>query len=161
VAFANVAAGTYDLVAGSPNNAYSVVRITSQGHETSGHTLKVPAGSSLSLSLYLVGGSASVDGYAKHAGKAIAGAMVVLIPKHPEANRELFRRDQSDLDGSFSLQRVIPGAYTVIAIADGWDLDWSQPGVISKYAGRWQTIVVPGRGSHSIQLPDSVEVQPK
>jgi hypothetical protein len=161
VAFANVAPGTYDLVAGSPNNAYSVVRITFQGHETSGHTLKVPAGSSLSLSLSLVGGSARVDGYAKHAGKAIAGAMVVLIPKHPEANRELFRRDQSDLDGSFSLQRVIPGAYTVIAIADGWDLDWSQPGVISKYAGRGQTIVVPRQGSQSIQLPDSVEVQPK
>lgn len=161
VAFANVAPGTYDLIAGSPNSAYSVVRITSQGHETSGHTLKVPAGSSLSLSLSMVGGSARVEGYAKRAGKAIAGAMVVLIPKHPEANRELFRRDQSDLDGSFSLQQVIPGTYTVIAVADGWDLDWSQPGVISKYAGRGQAIIVPGQGSHSIQLPDSVEVQAK
>ena len=161
VEFDNVAAGTYDLIAGSPNSAYSIVRITSQGHETSGHTLKVPAGSSLSLSLSMVGGTTRVDGYVKHAGKAIAGAMVVLIPKHPEANRELFRRDQSDLDGSFSLPRVIPGPYTVVAIADGWDLDWSKTAVISKYAGRGQTIVVPGQESHSIQLPDSVEVQPK
>jgi hypothetical protein len=161
VAFANVAPGTYDLVAGSPNDSYSVVRIASEGHATSGHTLSVPAGSSLSVSLSLVGGSGSVEGFVKQTGKAVAGAMVVLIPKHPEANREQFRRDQSDLDGSFLLQRVIPGTYTVIAIADGWDLDWSQPGVISKYAGHGQTIVVPAQGSHSIQLPDSVEVQPK
>jgi hypothetical protein len=161
VAFANIAPGTYDLIAGSQDNSYSVTRIVAEGHETPGHTLKVPAGSSLSLSLTLVGGSGRVEGFAKRAGKAVAGAMVVLIPKHPEANRELFRRDQSDLDGSFLLQSVIPGAYTVIAIADGWDLAWSQPGVISKYAGHGQTIVVPGQGSHSIQLPNEVEVQPK
>ncbi|MGC2194052.1 MAG: hypothetical protein WA628_05210 [Terriglobales bacterium] len=161
VAFANVAPGTYDLVAGSQNDSYSVVRIASDGHETSGHSLKVPAGSSLSLSLTLMGGSGRVEGVAKHAGKAVAGAMVVLVPRHPEANRDLFRRDQSDLDGSFLLQSVIPGTYTVIAIADGWALDWSRPGVILKYASHGQTLVVPGQGSHSIQLPDPVEVQPK
>jgi hypothetical protein len=161
VAFANVAAGTYDVVAGTQNDRYSVVRIASDGHETSGHTLKVPAGSSLSLALTLVAGNGRVEGFAKCAGKAVAGAMVVLIPKHPEADRELFRRDQSDQDGSFLLQNVIPGTYSVIAIADGWDLDWSRPAVISKYARHGQTVVVPGQGSHSIQLPDSVEVQTK
>ena len=161
VTFANVVPGTYELIAGSQNDRYSVVRIASDGHETSGHTLKVPAGSSLSLALTLVVGNGRVEGFAKHAGKAVAGAMVVLIPKHPEADRELFRRDQSDLDGSFLLQNLIPGTYTVIAIADGWDLDWSRPAVISKYARHGQTVVVPGQGSHSIQLPDSVEVQTK
>jgi hypothetical protein len=87
--------------------------------------------------------------------------MVVLIPKHPETNRELFRRDQSDLDGSFQLQSVIPGTYTVMAIADGWELDWSKTAVISGYARRGQTIVVPEQGRHSIQLPRPVEVQAK
>jgi hypothetical protein len=159
--FENVAPGTYELVAGSPNIAYAVVRSTGQDHENRGHNLKVPAASSLSLTLSLVGGSAVVEGYAKLAGKGIAGAMVVLIPKHPETNRELFRRDQSDLDGSFSLRQVIPGTYTVIAIRNGWDLDWSKPAVISRYAGHGQTIVVPGQASHPIQLPDPVEVQPK
>lgn len=161
VAFGNVAPGTYELVAGSRGDTYSVARITSDGHETSGHTLKVPAGSSLIVSLTLVAGTGRVEGLAKRAGKAVAGAMVVLIPKHPEANRDLFRRDQSDLDGSFLLQNVIPGTYTVIAIADGWDLNWSRPGVISRYASHGQTIVVPGQGRHSIQLPESVEVQAK
>ena len=87
--------------------------------------------------------------------------MVVLVPKHPEANIELFRRDQSDLDGSFVLQGVIPGTYIVIAIADGWDLDWSRSGVLAKYAGKGQTVVVPGSESHPVQLPEAVEVQTK
>jgi hypothetical protein len=157
----SVAPGTYELVAGSENHDYAVVKIATEGRETSGHTLKVPAGASMAVTLTLVGGSGRVEGVAKRAGKAVAGAMVVLIPKHPEANRELFRRDQSDLDGSFLLQGVIPGTYTAIAIADGWDLDWSRVGVLAKYAGHGQTVVMPGQGSHTIQLPEAVEVQGK
>jgi hypothetical protein len=140
---------------------YSVARISSEGHDTSGHTLKVMPGSTLSLDLYLVGGSANVEGFAMQAGKPVAGAMIVLVPKHPEANRELFRRDQSDLDGSFTLQNVVPGTYTVTAIADGWDLDWSKPGVISNYAKSGQTLLVPAHGERTVKLPQVVEVQPK
>ena len=58
------------------------------------------------------------------------------MPKNPEADRELFRRDQSDLDGTFLLRNVIPGSYTLLAIENGWDLDWSQPGVIAAYLKR-------------------------
>jgi hypothetical protein len=56
--------------------------------------------------------------------------MVVLVPRNPEANGDLFRRDQSDLDGSFALHKVIPGPYTVCAIENGWDLDWGKPDVL-------------------------------
>ena len=87
--------------------------------------------------------------------------MVVLVPKHPETNLDLFRRDQSDLDGSFSLQRVIPGTYTIVAIADGWDLDWSRPAVISRYATQGQTVVVPENSGLPITLPQPIEVQAK
>lgn len=159
--FGEIAPGTYDLQVGSPDGAFSVVRISSEGRDTPGHTLTVTPGSSLSLDLYLVGGSASVGGFAKQAGKPVAGAMIVLVPKHPEANRERFRRDQSDLDGSFTLQNVIPGTYTVTAIADGWDLDWSKPDVISNYAKHGQTVVVPAHSEHPVKLPEPVEVQPK
>ncbi len=157
----NVSPGTYELWAGSQNNDYAVVRIASEGQEVAGHTLKVAAGGSLSLSLTLAAGTGRVEGFAKRDGKSVAGAMVVLIPKHPETNLELFRRDQSDMDGSFLLRGVIPGTYTVIAIADGWDLDWSRAGVPAKYAVQGQTIVVPGLGNHTIQLPEAVEVQGK
>lgn len=161
VEFGEIPAGTYELQVGSPDGAFSVVRISSEGHDTPGHTLKVTPGSSLSLDLYLVGGSANVEGFAKQAGKPVAGAMIVLVPKHPDANRELFRRDQSDLDGSFTLQNVVPGTYTVTAISDGWDLDWSKPEVISSYAKHGRTVVVPAHSEHVVKLPEPVEVQPK
>lgn len=68
-------------------------------------------------------------------------------------------RDQSDLDGSFTFHSVIPGAYTVIAIENGWDLDWSKPAVIARYAVHGQKLVV---GSQSVvELPGPVEIQPK
>jgi hypothetical protein len=87
--------------------------------------------------------------------------MVVLVPKDPESHRDLFRRDQSDQDGSFSLQSVIPGTYTIVAIENGWDLDWSRPGVIAHYAQHGQPVTVPDHTQKSMHLPDFVEVQPR
>ena len=71
--------------------------------------------------------------------------MIVMVPKDPESNGELFRRDQSDLDGSFSLGTVIPFEYTIVAIENGWDLNWSQPGVIAHYQERTESRRPPHR----------------
>jgi Carboxypeptidase regulatory-like domain len=161
VDFPSVSPGKYDVLAGSPSKAYSVVRIASQGNETPGHSLHVPAGSSLTVSLSLVGGAVTVEGMAKRSGKAAPGVMVVLVPKDPESNRELFRRDQSDLDGSFSLQSVIPGSYTIIAIENAWDMDWAKPAVIAHYCQRGQTVKVGSQTNGSMHLPEPVEVQTK
>ena len=87
--------------------------------------------------------------------------MVVLVPKNPDGNRDLFRRDQSDLDGTFNLQNVVPGSYTVLAIENRWDLDWSQPGVIAAYVNRGRTIEVGNHFGRAIKLPNAVEVQSK
>ncbi len=106
--FADVIPGNYDVVAGSATNRYSVVRIASEAGTISGHALNVPPGASLTVALSLVGGSVTVEGFAKRAGKGSSGAMIVLVPKNPEANHDRFRRDQSDLDGSFSLPNVQP-----------------------------------------------------
>ena len=87
--------------------------------------------------------------------------MVVLVPDNPEANLELFRRDQSDLDGSFVLRSIVPGVYTVIAIEDGWTLNWSQPAVIARYAPHGEKLVVPAGTRDTVHLPESMEVQAK
>ncbi|HST09014.1 MAG TPA: carboxypeptidase regulatory-like domain-containing protein [Terriglobales bacterium] len=160
VDFGGVAPGTYEVIAASRADSYSVVRIGVNGQESSGHTLHVPAGTALSVNLGIVAGSARIVGFARRAGKPVAGAMVVLIPKHPGNNADLFRRDQSDLDGSFSLSGVIPGSYTVTAIEDGWKLDWSRPEVISKYAAHGTTIVVSAEKGKEFQLSGGIEVQP-
>jgi hypothetical protein len=159
VTFQDVIAGQYTLLAGTPTKPYSVKIASASG--TAGKTLNVPAGSSLDVTLVLVGGEVTVEGIAKQAGKPVSGAMVVLVPKDPESDRELFRRDQSDQDGTFSLLGVIPGPYTVIAIENGWDLDWGKPAVLAQYTKRGQSITVGSQANGAMQLPDPVEVQPK
>jgi hypothetical protein len=159
VSFADIVPGTYEVLAGSASRAYSVVSMMVDGSPIRGRFLTVPAGANLSLTLSVAGGATDVSGVAQRAGKGAAGAMIVLVPKDPEANGELFRRDQSDLDGTFIFHQVIPGAYTVIAIENGWELDWSKPAVLSRYAAHGQKVMV--GGSQTIQLPNPVEIQPK
>jgi hypothetical protein len=159
VVFQDLAPGKYDVLAGSRPKAYSVARMSSESGVIAGHTLNVTAGTSMAITLSLVGGTVNVEGFARRAGKATSGAMVVLVPKNPESNRELFRRDQSDQDGSFLLRSVIPGSYTIVAIENGWDLDWSRPGVIEHYAKQGQTITVSGQTQTTMHLTDQIEVQ--
>lgn len=153
--------GNYDLLAATPNNDYAVTGMVINGTRSQGHALNVAAGSSIDTTVTLVGGQTVVQGVAKRDGKGIAGAMVVMVPKDPEKHGELFRRDQSDLDGTFSLGTVIPGEYTIVAIEDGWGLDWSQPGVITHYAAKGQKVVIAPGERNPVGLSAAVEVQGK
>jgi hypothetical protein len=161
IEFHGVAPGKYEVLAFAQTKVFSVVRVSTKNSEASGHTLNVAAGSSDTVSFSLAGGAVNVEGFAKRAGKAAPGAMVVLVPKDPESHRELFRRDQSDQDGSYSLGDVIPGSYTIVAIENGWDLDWSRPGVIANYAKHAKTVTVSNHAPSPMHLPDPVEVQPR
>lgn len=156
-----IAVGKYEVVVWGPGKSYSVARMSAQGAEVSGHAVSVAAGSSPSLSLFVVTGNTDIQGTVVKAGKGFAGAMVVLVPKTPEVDRDLFRRDQSDLDGSFLLHAVIPGDYTLLAIENGWDLDWSQPGVIAAYLKQGRKIAVSNQDGRPRNVPDAVEVQSK
>jgi hypothetical protein len=160
VTFANVNPGQYNIVAGANNKGYAVVKVSSQGSDRSGYSLNVPPGSSLTASVSLVGGLVNVEGFAKSDREAASGAMVVLVPEHPESNRELFRRDQSDLDGSFNLQGIAPGSYRVVAIEDGWNLDWALPAVIGPYLKGAKTVTISAQHGQSMHLPEPIEVQP-
>ncbi len=157
--FPDVIPGKYDVEAVSTAQTYSVVRIATEAGTISGHSLNVPPGASLNLALSLVGGLVTVEGYAKRAGKGVAGVMVVLVPKNPEANRDRIRRAESDSDGSFSLPNVIPGSYTVVAIENGWDMDWAEPAVLAAYLQHGQTFEVGDRSQQTMRLNGAVEVQ--
>jgi hypothetical protein len=161
VHFEGIEPGKYSLLASAPatGKAYAVVRLWPKSAEIAGNTLNVPGGSSLEISVSLAAGSAHVEGFAKRGGKGTPGAMIVLVPQDPENHRELFRRDQSDLDGSFNLANVVPGTYTVIAIEDGWELDWSQPGVLVRYARDGPTVRVDAQAHGSVRVPEPVEIQ--
>jgi|SRR5580704_8693835 5-hydroxyisourate hydrolase-like protein (transthyretin family) len=160
--FQNVPPGKYEVLAQGLGKAYAVVRVTSDGgKDIAGNILNVATGSSPTVFLTIVGSSVKVEGFVKRNGQPVAGAMVVLVPKNPESNHRQFRRDQSDQDGSFALPGVIPGAYTVVAIEDGWDLDWSSPGVIAHYCQHGQPVTVEGLNETSLHLPGPLELQPK
>jgi hypothetical protein len=160
VTFAEVAPGNYEVFAAGGPHAYSVVAMIVNGSPVSGHSFTVPAGANLALSLSVVGGTADVNGLAQRVGKGAAGAMIVLVPENPDTNHELFRRDQSDLDGTFTFHSVIPGTYTVIAIENGWDLDWSKTAVLSRYITHGQRLIV-SDSQTAIRLPNPVEIQAK
>jgi len=158
VEFQSVPPGTFEVLVFAPRRAYSLVHISLGAQQTTGDRIRVPAGRSLEVSLLVAGSTMRVEGVAERNGQPVAGAMVVLVPRDPESNRTLFRRDQSDLDGSFSLLNVIPGSYSIVAIANGWDLDWASPAVIRAYTGRATTITVRDNQG-SIHLPDAVVVE--
>jgi len=87
--------------------------------------------------------------------------MIVLVPRNPEENRDRIRRAESDLDGSFSLPNVIPGSYTILAIENGWDLDWAEPAVLAGYLKHGQTFEVGDRSRTTMHRDDAIEVQPR
>jgi hypothetical protein len=157
--FEQVPAGAYDVLVWNFGKPYSVDGMAVDGVHVQGHRVTIASGSSPSVLLTLMAGNAQVQGVVERAGRGIAGAMVVLVPKDPDLHRELFRRDQSDLDGTFSLQGIVPGAYTVLAIENGWELDWSEPGVIAPYIKRGRPVLITTQSGQPIDLGGPIEVQ--
>jgi hypothetical protein len=78
--------------------------------------------------------------------------LVLLVPQDTVNNRVLFRRDQSDSDGTFTLPNVVPGKYTLLAIQNGWDLEWANPTVLSHYLKQGQAVVVDTPRTYDIKV---------
>ena len=162
VAFDDLAAGSYKIIAArTAEKAYAVGRILEENGQAVGPNVNVTEGAELQLRVTLIGGVASVQGIVKRGDKPASGIMVVLIPASPESQQDLFRRDQTDSDGSFSLPDIIPGTYTVAAIEDAWDFDWSQPSALARYAQNGQLVTISAGKTGTIRLHDPVQVQPR
>jgi hypothetical protein len=157
--FQQVAAGRYEVVVQASGKRYSIAHMSVNAADVADHILTVTAGSSPSIALTLVSGSVEIEGTVKHEGKPFAGAMIVLVPKNPEMNRDLFRRDQSDLDGTFTLHGVVLGSYTIVAIDNGWDLDWVQPSVIEAYLKRGRAVQVGSEAGRHIDIGEPIGLQ--
>jgi carboxypeptidase family protein len=132
---ARFAAGRYQVtLRAQHSDAPSVVRaLSAAGARVRGEHFDINGADDVHLTITASDVVSSVDGIALRDGKPVPGAMIVLVPRDPANNEPIFRRDQSSTDGSFSLNSVIPGKYTVIAIEDGWNLEWGNSTVLSKY----------------------------
>lgn len=156
--FAAVPPGRWTLSAQNGGSALPVLS-TTVGNRTHGGNQIVVSDRPLQIAVTVSQGEIRVEGFARKDGKGFAGAMVVLVPKSLAACRELARRDQSDSDGSFSLRNAAPGQYTVVAIQDGWGLDWSRPEVISRFLPRGIPVSVADTPAKSMNLAAEVPVQ--
>ncbi|HTB96493.1 MAG TPA: carboxypeptidase regulatory-like domain-containing protein [Terracidiphilus sp.] len=158
--FHSVTPGVWDISAFSNNLGLSVVGVESAHGNVQGSRIAVKT-VPLQLTVELAQGATRVLGFARKNGKGMPEMMIVLVPQNPAANLTLFRRDQSDSDGSFALRDVVPGRYTVVAIEDGWELDWARPEVIARYLKGGTSVTVSSQSGKTVVLPTPVEVQPR
>ena len=156
--FGSVAPGRCVIAAESKNAALAVVGVQA-GTETAADSRFTVRDRKLTINVVLAQGKTNIEGFAQKQGKGQAGVMVVLVPKNPEASLAQFRRDQSDSDGSFLLQNVPPGDYTVVAIEDGWELEWARSAVIGKYVASGVPVHVAAGAGALMKLSGPVAVQ--
>ena len=154
-----VSPGSYEVWVNAPGTSLAVTHLTATGASTEGNIVKIGT-APVVVSASLVEGSATLTGFASRDGKPASGVMVLLVPRNAASEREMFRRDQSDSDGSFQLNRVVPGQYTLIAIEDGWTLDWARPEVITHYLQNGLKLIVPSH-TKDFAVKERIEVQPK
>ena len=127
----HVPADSYELEVRDDGHLYTVARMAATGAEVKGDIVRVSTDAAVVAATVSVA-SSRVTGFVGRDGKGHGGAMVVLVPQHGE-DRALYHRDQSDSDGSFVMRGVAPGAYTIVAIENGWDLEWARPAVMARY----------------------------
>jgi len=156
--FDSVLPGKWDLQAWGPAGPLPIVSIVANGSTHGGSTLAV-GDHSLTIAAAVAQGETRVEGFVRSGAKGIAGAMVVLVPRNRAAFQTLVRRDQSDSDGSFALHDAVPGQYTVVAIEDGWSLDWNRPEVLARFLPKGVEVTVSESSGKTIQLPVPVPAQ--
>jgi len=151
--------GTYELVAGSGEFPMTVTQLAVNGASVSGRLITIGS-DPVTVTATVVESTATLHGFTRSHGKSAPGAFLLLVPENANAGREAWRPNQSDSDGSFDFPQVMPGAYTLLAIEQGWTLDWGRPEAIAKYLPGGQKVTVPAHAG-DMTLEDAVQVRPK
>ncbi len=142
--------GVYEVSSVAPGGL-ELRSVSANGTSLTGRKIEISGGSDLRLILTLAHGvNARVKGIVDQGGKPVPGMMVVLVPEYLRDLSE-YRRDQSDSDGSFSLNQVSPGKYTAVAVKD-WSLEWGKPEVIQGYLAGGTSVEVAGGEEREIKV---------
>lgn len=125
--------GRYEVNLFGRGEAY-LTGISAQGADVAGRFITVHEGN-VTLTLHTASGRAKVTGIASQEGAPSAGAMVLLIPAGLDdpGSFATVARDQTNTDGSFELQNVVPGQYILVAIDHGWSVNWKDPSTLTSY----------------------------
>ena len=101
----------------------------------------------------------TVAGFTSASAKAAPGSMVILVPAGPDGRKDLYRRDQSDLDGSFTFFNVLPGRYLVLAVEDAWSVlwtAWTDATALAPYLAHAIPLEVAPAGKATLQIRQKV-----
>jgi len=157
----NVPLASYRISVSGGGHAWNVIALSANGKPATDKLLHISAGGNVSVDLTISSSTSTIEGIARRNGKPADGSMIVLVPASGDTSEELFRRDQSNLDGSFTFSNVVPGNYLVVAIDDGWSLRWNDPTALTPYLMHAIPISVPSTGSTTIHLPEPLPTQPR
>lgn len=147
---AYLAPGTYEVTLGGQGPNY-VTGLEATGASVSG--LLITVGSSpASVTVKVASDKGQVSGVVKMGGNAVEGAMVLLVPAllGQPGNVSGIERDQTNSDGSFRLEGVIPGEYILLAIDQGWNVRWDDVQTLARYLAHGVPLEV-GAGSRLVR----------
>jgi hypothetical protein len=155
--FAPVQEGVYKVSVNLPVNDEYVRGVYATGAKASGREITIAGAGDVQLNVTMGRGVGHVTGVAKFDGKPTADVMVLLVPETGQNLQEDYRLDQSDSDGTFALGGILPGRYSLVAIEDGWDLEWTNGTVLKAYLTKGQTLQISANDHKKVV----VEVQHK
>ena len=133
--------GNYEIMIIEPQGLF-IRSLSSATAKTSGRSFEIATSHDVSITINASKGNGRITGVAFKKDKPAPGVMIVLAPLDLKSNPALFRRDQSDSDGSFALNFVVPGRYTLLAIEGGWDLEWADVSVLQRYIAGGESVQI-------------------
>jgi hypothetical protein len=148
---ADVKPGSYNVFLGNVPDLY-IDKVQAVGAAVSGNNVTIGTAPQVRLAVSIGQGLGRVDGVALRDAKPVAGVMIALIPNQPQNDPFQFRRDQSDSDGSFTLQEVPPGRYMLVAIGNGWSQEWADPAVFKQWLSGGKAIQVASNGKYTVEI---------
>jgi Carboxypeptidase regulatory-like domain len=155
--FAPLQEGTYKIFINLAGSDEYVEKVSATGAKAFGREVTIAGAGDVQLSIKMGHGVGQVTGVAKIDDKAIAGVMILLVPDSGQNLTEDSRLDQSDSDGTFALNGIVPEKYLLLAIADGWDIEWANWAVLKPYFEKAQVLQI----AENDQKKVVVEVQRK
>ncbi len=142
---------TYDAVLEEPPG-WLITKIIAQNAKVQGTEITLAAGASARLVCTATRVSAQVTGTVLQGDKPLGGAMVLMVPDDALPDKQRYRRDESDSDGTFTLREVLPGHYTVVALENGWNIEWGNPDVLRPYLANGEKVIVTAEKNTSVKL---------